>query len=189
MENALEQPFAMPARKAGDGDSRAHDQHFAALYAELHRVARREARRHGALAQLSTTTLLHEAYLHIAHRDALAFPDQSRFLAYAARAMRGLVIDRVRARGAVKRGGDLSITSLDTLAAEELQDPEALQAISIALDDLATLEPELAHLVDLRFFCGFTMAEIAEQQGISERTVQRHWEKARALLFLALKAD
>jgi RNA polymerase sigma factor (TIGR02999 family) len=184
-------PFrsAAPAHGAASGDARAHDQRFSALYAELHRLARREARRHGAMAQLSTTTLLHEAYLQIAHREALVFPDHARFLAYAARVMRSLVIDRVRALGALRRGGGVVITSLDTQTAEELQDPDALQEISAALDELATLEPELAHVVDLRFFCGFTMAEVAAQHGVSERTVQRQWDKARALLYLRLKAD
>ena len=166
----------------------AHDQRFAALYCELHRLARREARRHGSLAQLSPTTLLHEAYLQFAQRDSLSFADQGHFLAYASRAMRSLVIDRLRAQGAGKRGGGLAITSLDTQTADEIQAPEALEAISVALDDLATLEPALAQVVDLKFFCGFTMAEIAAQQGVSERTIQRQWEKARALLFQALKA-
>jgi RNA polymerase sigma factor (TIGR02999 family) len=174
---------------ARSNDERVHDRHFASLYAELHRVARREAYRHGSLAQLSATTLLHEAYLQISDRDSLEFPDEGRFIAYAARAMRGLVIDRVRARGAIKRGGGLDITSLDTQTAEDMQDAESLEQIGDALDELAMLEPDLAQVVDLRFFCGFSMAEIAAQRGVSERTVQRQWDKARALLFRSLKAD
>ena len=122
-------------------------------------------------------------------RPALSFDEPGRFLAYAARTMRGLVIDRVRARGTFKRGGDLKFTVLDTLTAEELQSPDDLQEISDALDELATLAPELARVVDLRFFCGFTMQEIASQLGISERSVQRQWDKARALLFVAMKGD
>jgi RNA polymerase sigma factor (TIGR02999 family) len=165
----------------------AHDHRFAAMYVELRRLAHREALRHGPLAPLRTTTLVHELYLDMAHRERLEFADPGRFLAYAARAMRGLVIDRVRARGAVKRGGDLKITVLDTLTAEELQSPDDLQDISEALDELATLAPELARVVDLRFFCGFTMQEIALQLGISERSVQRQWDKARALLMVAMK--
>lgn len=178
-------PDALPP---GEPGSHAHDERFAALYAELRRIARRESRRHGPQTPLSTTTLLHEAYLNIAPRDALAFPDEAHFLAYAARAMRGLVIDRVRARAALRRGGDTPVTSLDTQTAEQVADPQTLTAISAALDDLATIEPELAQIVDLRFFCGFTMAEIAAQRGVSERTVQRQWEKARALLYHALKS-
>jgi len=103
--------------------------------------------------------------------------------------MRGLVVDRVRARHAQKRGGGLVITSLDTENAEQVTQPEELEHISEALDELAVLEPELAHVVDLKFFCGFTLGEVAQMQGVSERTVQRHWEKARLLLFRALREE
>jgi RNA polymerase sigma factor (TIGR02999 family) len=167
--------------------ARAQDAQFAALYAELHRIARREARRYGDLAGLGTTTLLHDAYLQLAQRDALQLAERGQFLAYAARAMRGLVIDRARARGAQKRGGDLAFQSLDTQTAESIADPGTLVSIGDALDDLAALEPALAHLVDLKFFCGFTMHEIAAQQGVSLRTIERQWEKARGLLYLTLK--
>ena len=103
------------------------------------------------------------------------------------RAMRTLIIDHVRERGAQKRGGGLDITSLDTQTAQDLAEP-VLSDVGIALDDLAALEPELAQIVDLKFFCGFSVAEIAAMQGVSERTVQRQWEKARTLLFRALAA-
>lgn len=159
---------------------------FAALYDELHRLARRESARAGQGAVLSATTLVHEAYLDMSQRHALAFPDRGRFLAYAARAMRAVAIDRARADGALKRGGGLDITSLDTETAEGIADPGMLSEIGAALDDLAELEPALAHVVDLKFFCGFSVAEIAALQCVSERTVQRQWEKARLLLFRAL---
>jgi RNA polymerase sigma factor (sigma-70 family) len=100
--------------------------------------------------------------------------------------MRGLVIDRVRAKHARKRGGDVDITALDTHNADQVEQPEALEDIGRALDELAIDEPELARVVDLKFFCGFTLAEIANMQGVSERTVQRQWEKARVLLLHAL---
>jgi len=165
----------------------ANDALFAGLYNELHRLARREAARYGPADVLSATTLLHEAYLDMTQRAGLEFVERGRFLAYAARAMRTLAIDRARQRGAQKRGGDLDITSLDTQHAEECAGPEALSQIGAALDELALLEPELANVVDLKFFCGFTVAEIASLQGLSERTVQRHWEKARLLLYRALR--
>jgi RNA polymerase sigma factor (TIGR02999 family) len=159
---------------------------FAGLYHELHRLARRETLRYGPSAPCGATTLLHEAYLDIAQRAGLVFVEPGRFLAYAARAMRNLAIDRVRERGAQKRGGGLDITSLDTQTAEDCAEPDQLARIGSALDELEALEPELANVVDLKFFCGFTMGEIAALQGVSERTVQRHWEKARLLLFRAL---
>lgn len=183
-----DQPTALSALVAQSqcGDAKAIDALFSALYAELRRLARREVRRLGAHAPLGATTLLHEAYLDISKREALAFPDRAHFMAYAARAMRGLVIDHVRERQAQKRGGGLDITSLDTEIAEQCAEPEMLSQISEALDELAQVEPALAQVVDLKFFCGFSMVEIGTLMGTSERTAQRQWEKARGLLYLAL---
>ena len=163
-----------------------NDALFAKLYDELHRIARRELARSGGDLGASPTTLLHEAYLDMVARESLVFPDRARFLAYAGRAMRALVIDQVRARGAIKRGGALHITSLDTHIADQVAEPQQLAHIGAALDELAQLEPELATVVDLKFFCGFNVAEIAALQGLSERTVQRRWEKARLLLYRSL---
>ena len=174
-------------RRAEGGDDAARGALFATLYAELHRIARREAGRYGSLPSLGTTTLLHEAYLDIGGRAGLAFNDKSHFLAYAARAMRGLVIDHVRSRQAIKRGAGLDITSFSTAVADQCAEPEGLQTLSDALDELAQQEPALAHLVDLKFFCGFPLVEIAVMTGVSERTAQRQWEKARLLLRHALQ--
>ena len=159
---------------------------FDALYADLCRLARREVRRNGAQDLLGTRTVVHEAWLDIRRSPSLEFATPGHFLAYAARAMRGLVIDRVRSRQAQKRGGGLSITSLDTDHAEQVAQPEFLQQVGDALDELARVEPALAQVVDLKFFCGFTLAEVAVMQGVSERTMQRQWEKARAVLYRAL---
>lgn len=160
---------------------------FATLYDDLRRLARREVRRNGAQEILSTSTVVHEAWLDISQRPSLEFDQPGRFLSYAARTMRGLVIDRIRARQAQKRGGGLIITSLDTQASEQAAQPENLESIGQALDELATLEPDLAEVVDLKFFCGFTLAEVARMQGVSERTAQRKWEKARLLLYSAMR--
>ena len=155
---------------------------FADLYGELHRLARRELARRGGHAGVSATTLLHEAYLGISARDGAAFPDRARFLAYAARAMRGLIIDHVRRRYAHKRGGLFALTALHTTIANGITDEHELQHISDALDELATIDQALAEIVDLKFFCGFSFAEIAAMRDVSERTVQRQWEKARLYL-------
>lgn len=163
-----------------------NDALFARLYDDLHRIARRELARSGPDVATSPTTLLHEAYLDMVVRGSLVFPDRLRFLAYAGRAMRALVIDQVRARGALKRGGGLHITSLDTEIADDIAEPQQLSDIGAALDELASLAPELATVVDLKFFGGLSVLEIAALQGLSERTVQRRWEKARLLLFRSL---
>src|SRR3990167_854440 len=173
MDDEIPADLHLLVARAERGDVGATDLLFTQLYQQLHRLARREAQRLGPQAALGATTLLHEAYLDISRRDALAFPSQGHFMAYAARAMRGLVIDRVRERQAQKRGGGLHITSLDTELAESCPQPELLGGIGDALDELAQMEPALAQVVDLKFFCGFSMAEIAALTGSSERSVQR----------------
>ncbi len=164
------------------GDRAAADALFTALYEELHRMARRELSKRAAGVTLGATTLLHDAYLDISSREGAAFPDRNRFMAYAARVMRGLIIDYVRSRQAQKRGGQFEITSIRTDVAEGIPEMTDLGPLSDALDELATVEPRLARIVDLKFFCGFSFVEIAAMSGISERTVQRDWEKARIYL-------
>jgi RNA polymerase sigma factor (TIGR02999 family) len=159
---------------------------FATLYAELHRLARAQLRANSG-ASLSATTLLHEAYLRLHDRDGAAFPDRARFIAYAARAMRGLVVDYVRSRRAQKRGGEVHITAFDTGIADGVG-AEDIPQIGDALAALAEVEPALAELVDLKFFCGMTLAEIAALRGVSERTVRRDWLKARVYLRRELAA-
>jgi RNA polymerase sigma factor (TIGR02999 family) len=169
---------------AADRDDRAaREQLFAALYHELHQLAHRALNRSGGHLTISTTTLLHEAYLNVSGREGVCFPDRGRFLAYAARAIRGLIIDASRRRHALKRGGGFAITRLDTNHERDLPDEQQLTRLDEALEELAELDRTLAELVDLRYFCGLSLAEIAALRGVSERTMQREWEKARLLLF------
>ena len=98
------------------------DELFSALYNELHRLTRRELARRGPDGSLGVTTLLHEAYVNMAERNGPVFPDRARFLTYAARVMRGLVIDHVRTRHAQKRGGQFELTSVKTDVAENVAD-------------------------------------------------------------------
>jgi RNA polymerase sigma factor (TIGR02999 family) len=184
----VDQLSALVAR-AESGEPEAKNALFAALYAELHRLAQAHLYRNGGNLTLSATTLLHEAYLDISGRDAVAFPDRQRFLAYASRAMRGLIIDYVRTRRAQKRGGELTFTSLEEAGAESPAASTELEALVPALEHLSDLDPALAELVDLKFFCGFTFGEIAQMRRVSERTVQRDWAKARVLLHSALTSD
>jgi RNA polymerase sigma factor (TIGR02999 family) len=174
---------------AEKGDTSANEQLFTALYGELHRLAKRQLRRVGGGLTLGATTLLHEAFLDISRRESVSFPDEARFLGYAARAMRGLIIDYARERKARKRGGAFELTSLETDAGDQVDDDAELVAISDALEALAATEPALAQLVDLKFFCGFSFMEIAAMRGVSERTVQRDWEKARIYLHCAVRDD
>jgi RNA polymerase sigma factor (TIGR02999 family) len=169
------------------GDRAAADALFAALYSELHRLAQRQLARSGAGVTLGATTLLHEAYLNISEREGAVFPDRARFMAYAAKVMRGLIIDYARSRQAQKRGSGFAITSLTNEGPQAAADEKELSQISAALDGLALVDPSLAELVDLKFFCGFSFGEIAAMRGVSERTVQRHWEKARIYLHRTLR--
>jgi len=178
-------------RRADRADAAAVDALFAFLYDELHRLAERNLRRSGAAATLGPTTLLHEAYLNIVGREGVTFPDRGRFLAYASRAMRGLVIDYARRRRARRRGPEFEITLAEDAAPgpDALREATDLGRLGDALDELAGLEPTLAELVDMHFFGGFTFAELAELRGVSERTVQRDWRKARLLLHRTLLED
>ena len=167
-------------------EAEAADALFGTLYAELHRLARRELNRRGPLGGLGVTTLLHEAYLSISGTEGTVFPDHARFLGYAARVMRGLIIDDVRRRRSEKRGGLFHITSLGTDLGDSVTNPHTLIRIGDALDELAEVEPDLAEIIDLKFFCGFSFVEIAAMRGVSERTIQRNWEKGRLYLHHAL---
>jgi len=178
-------------RRADAEGGAAADELFVLLYGELHRIAERTLRRDGGSLTLGATTLLHEAYLNVAGRDDVAFPDRARFFAYAARAMRGLVIDYARRRHAVKRGRRLEITLTpeETPSRDAMRDAAELVRLGDALGELATLEPTFAEVVDLHFFGGFSFGEIAALRGVSERTVQREWRKARLLLRHAMNDE
>lgn len=177
------------ANVADNGDSMATSALFSTLYRELHRLAKQQLARRAAPASISVTTLLHEAYLNMSERVGSVFPDHARFMGYAARVMRGLIIDHARNRSAIKRGGEFEITSLKTNSVEAPAGANELAAIGDALDRLSQVEPELAEIVDLKFFGGCSFAEIAALQDQSERTVQRKWEKARIYLRRSLRAD
>jgi len=178
--------LAAKLQQAQVGDNRASAELFALLYRELHRMARRQLHANAPGLTLGATALLHEAYLDLSQRG-LRFPDRARFFAYAARAMRGLIVDYVRERRALKRGGQFELTTLDTGTAESAMQPDDMAPLSDALDSLASAEPALAELVDLKFFCGFTLADIAAMRGVSDSTVQRDWTKARLFLHGVLR--
>lgn len=177
-------------RRADNADVHANDELFALLYDELRRLADRHLRSAGAGLTLSTTTLVHETYLSMSGRGGNAFPDRGRFFAYASRAMRGLVIDYARRRSAKKRDRGFEITLADDAGpGRSDESAEGLEALGQALEALAGLDPTLAELVDMHFFGGFAFVEIADLRGVSERTVQRDWRKARLLLHQTLNGE
>ena len=190
MDEPQDASVAVPFASAENGDPASSSALYAALYSELHRVASRELNRQGWGVSLGATSLLHEAYFDLSRRDGAAFPDRARFMAYAARVMRGLIVDYARNKQAQKRGGQFELTALstDTLGVATAAAGELVR-ISDALDDLSNVEAVLAEVVDLKYFCGFSFEEIAAMKGLSERTVRRYWTKARAYLHAALRND
>jgi RNA polymerase sigma factor (TIGR02999 family) len=175
--------FMAALHAAQIGDAKARDRLFTFLYDELRRMAQRELRR-GAPVALSATTLLHETFLNMSQRNSLRFSTRGEFMSYASRAMRGLIVDHLRTRHAEKRGGQVQINSLSAGLPLEPAGGESIEMekLSDALESLEKIDPRLAECVDLKFFCGFSFAEIAQLRDVSERTVQRDWDKARLLL-------
>ena len=185
----MDTPLSDLIAAADRGEPAAAESLFTALYAELHRIARRQLARHGWGVTIGATSLLHEAYFKLSQHDPERFPDEQRFMGYAARVMRNLIIDYARNRQAQKRGGKFELTTISTDVAESVSDSAELTALGAALDELASVDPMLADVVDLKFFCGFSVPEIAAMKRVSERTIERSWQKARLFLHRTVRAD
>jgi RNA polymerase sigma factor (TIGR02999 family) len=172
---------------ARDGDRGALDRVLATLYQELHSMARRQlAGQHGHT--LDATALVHEAYLKLVGRNSAQFDDRAHFFAYAASAMRSVVVDYARQRLAQKRGGDLHrVTELPEEIEGGLRLDEETLGLDTALTRLAAVDERLAHVVELRYFAGLSELEIAALLKRSERSIRRDWQKARLFLLASLK--
>lgn len=172
---------------AREGDRGALDRVLATLYQELHSMARRQlAGQHGQT--LDATALVHEAYLKLIGRREAKFDDRAHFFAYAASAMRSVVVDYARQRMAQKRGGDLHrVTDLPEDVEGGLRLDEDMLGLDTALNRLAAVDERLAHIVELRYFAGLSELEIAELLKRSERSIRRDWQKARLFLLASLK--
>jgi RNA polymerase sigma factor (TIGR02999 family) len=173
----------------GAGDRAAIDRLFEVVYAELRRIAQRQLR--GAVREetLSTTALVHEAYLKLSRDAGWSVRDRGHFFALAARAMRHVLVDHARHRGRAKRGGGAVPLSLDDALVPAPERAEELLALDGALDRLESADPELARLVEWRFFAGLSVEEVAELLEVSDRTVKRRWRAARAFLYRDLAAQ
>lgn len=159
------------------------DAEVADVYAELRRVAGRYVRREQAVS-VQATELVHEAYLRLAHDTPARWQNRAHFVAMAAIAMRRLLVDRARRRHAAKRGGRQFQVTLDErlVAGSPGAAPTDVLAIDAALDRLAELSPAQARVVELRYFGGLSIEEVADAIGVSPATVKRHWTVARAWL-------
>ena len=170
----------------GQGDRAAFDQIFGLLYPELHRLARAQLAMAGRRGTLSPTGLIHEAYLKLAGQSRLRLEDRGHFFSLAARVMRQVAVDLARQRAAQKRGGGVGQVPLDEAGLAIEERAAEIVALDEALGRLEALDPRLARIVELRFFAGLSVEEAAEALALSERTVKRDWQKARAFLFSEL---
>lgn len=174
--------------EAGDDAPLELPQAFAAAYQELRRLARARLYRGGCSTVLDTTALVHEVYLKLSRHSGVAFPDRARFLAYAGRAMRSIIVDMVRQRQTERAGGDLALLTLtgdvaDALPAQE----EHILRVHEALDAMGGVDPRMAQVVEMRYFAGMSDTEIATALGVTDRTVRRDWVQARLFLAEALR--
>lgn len=169
-------------QSAQAGDAQASGALYALVYADLKRMA--HARLYGSrsLGDLDTTALVHESFLRLTQLGQLQLSDRPAFFGYVGRVMRNVVIDHVREQRSQKRGGDLTLVTLTTGIEGEVFDDERLLAMDAALTALERIEPAYHHLVELRYFAGLSVREVAELRGTSTRTVEREWGKARAFL-------
>lgn len=172
-------------RNAEAGDPEAVDRLFTAVYAELRRLAHRE-RGASPAATLSTTELVHETFLKLSRGASWSPRDRYHFFATAGRAMRMVLVDDARRRMRDKRGGGRALIPLDEAGAAIPERSEDLLALDQALSDLEATSPELARIVEWRFFAGISVDDIAAALEVSDRTVRRQWRAARAFLYRSL---
>ncbi|MBL8523985.1 MAG: sigma-70 family RNA polymerase sigma factor [Betaproteobacteria bacterium] len=178
---------ALALRNLDQQDPALLDEAFGAWYPELKKIAHARLTRSGMNGSMQTTALVNDSYVKLAEGRDLKFSSKLQFLAYASRALRSIVIDAIREQRALCRGGEFNLVTLDTAVIEGVAAAVDVEQIDAALEDLAKLDPSLARIVEMRFFGGMTAIEIAEACGSSERSVQREWHKARALLLTLLE--
>jgi len=175
-------------QRAAKGDARAADELFAVTYDDLRRLARMRLRSGGRNTLLDTGSLVQESYLRFATAGRLHLDDRIHFMRWAGRVMRSVIVDLARRRKAGRRGGEAAHVALtEHLAPSPLPPEDEILGVHEALDKLASFEPRLAQVVELRYFGGLTELETAEALGVTDRTVRRDWEKARLLLREALR--
>lgn len=175
---------------ANAGDREAGDRAFALVYGDLRMLARRQVQR--AAAGPGATSLVHEVYLRLVGPAAMNINDREHFFALAARAMRQLVVDHARHTTRAKRGGGQVADDLDSLS-EHIAAPDdnasRMLELDQALERLAALDPHLVRLVEMRYFAGLELSEIADVTGRSERSLKRDWRRARVVLHATLEEE
>ncbi|MEO6525767.1 MAG: ECF-type sigma factor [Gemmatimonadaceae bacterium] len=195
-EEQQQQQITPALRAVSDAAPEAMDRLMPLVYGELRRIAHRQLRAESSGHTLSTTAVVHEAYLRLAEQSRVEWADRGQFFALAARAMRRVLIDYARQHHAERRGGParraIALELLehgDSAAISIPQRADSLLALDEALDELRRMDERLAKVVECRFFAGLSEVETSEALGISQRTVSRDWQMARAWLHEALRDD
>lgn len=173
----------------GSGDQEAFKRVFPLIYQELRRIAARQLRQERAGHTLQATDIVHEAYLRLVGQPGLEWPSRAHFFAFSAHLIRRILVDYARRRNRAKRGGLAEKITLAEVADLALEKNPDLVALDEALSSLEKVDPRKATVVELKFFAGLTLEEIATQLGISTETVSREWRRARAWLFSALRTN
>lgn len=183
-------PITALLRDVAAGDRAAIDAVFGALYPDLKRIARARLRQQGHGDGMHTTTLVHESFMRLVGARSLQLQDRRHFFAYAAKMMRNIIVDSAREHLAERRGGGAEHVTLSGDEVEAVAGTGAdidLVRVHDAVRALEAIDPDLAELVEMRYFGGYDDVEIAQLLGITDRTVRRRWEKARAWLYVALQ--
>jgi len=168
---------------ANRGDEGARGQLFGELYPELRRLAHARMQGNRSATLLGTTALVHESYVRFLKSGRIHISDRSHFMAYLARVMRSVIVDRLRERCARKRDAS---APLDPDIIDPASGEREILRVHEALEHLATISERLVRIVEMRYFAGLTEPEIGEALGITERTVRRDWQKARLILAVSL---
>jgi RNA polymerase sigma factor (TIGR02999 family) len=172
------------------GDAAARNELFTVAYEELRRLARARLREGGRSVVLDTTSLVHECYLRFVASGELRAEERGAFFGYASKVMRSVIVNSVREQQAERRGGNAPQLELSTeIFANLAGDEQTILKVHEALEVLEQADQRLAQVAQMRYFGGYTEQEIAETLGVTERTVQRDWEKARAILAAALNSS
>lgn len=169
------------------GDQGAAEQLLPLVYEELRRIATRQLRQERGAHTLQATAIVHEAYLRLIGQEGLQWPSRAHFFAFAAHLIRRILVDYARTRNRAKRGGQYDRVTLAEVADLALEKSPDLVALDEALSSLEKVDPRKATVVELRFFAGLTLEEIADQLGISTETVGREWRRAKAWLYTTLQ--
>ena len=183
-----DEPLTISLRAAHGGDREAANRAYTALYPELVKIARARLRAHQPNTLLDTEALVHESFMRFVSADKLGIADRHHFFAYAAKVMRNIVIDFARRRQAERRGGADARITLRTDLPDAVRDEASVLDVDDALQKLEALDPTLARVVEMRYFGGYSDVQIAAALEITDRTVRRHWDKARAFILTQLQA-